>query len=181
MQVEVDEICMRTKFGGRGLSDFRALAPFWLPSKLPKRSCSQARNLIIGKVSTDKKFLLFDKYRLTVSRSCSLTTHRITQGNPQGLLPTSKRNFLPVETLSMTRSHLDHFTWVWGEVRTSDIHSVHHTLPTTWWERRVVRLHILVPNVVSLARLSQCLQSFKSHESYPSSYSILIRNTIRLD
>ena len=160
---------------------FRSFGPFWLSSKLPKRSCSQARNLIIGKASTGKKFLLFDKSRLTVSRSCSPTTHKDYPGESPGLLPRSKRNLLPVETLSMMRSHPDHFTWVWGEVRTSDIHSVYHTLPTTWWERGVVRLRILVPNVVSLAKPSQCLQSFESHESYPSSYSILIRNTIRLD
>ena len=36
MQVEVDVKCMETNFGGRDLSRFGVMAPFCLPSKLPK-------------------------------------------------------------------------------------------------------------------------------------------------
>ena len=36
MQVEVDLKHMQTNFGGRGLSGFRVMAPFSLPSKRPK-------------------------------------------------------------------------------------------------------------------------------------------------
>ena len=35
MQVEVDEKCMQTNFGGRSLSGFGDIAPFCLPSKWP--------------------------------------------------------------------------------------------------------------------------------------------------
>ena len=33
MQVRIDELCMYTDFGGRGLSSFGVMAPFCLPSK----------------------------------------------------------------------------------------------------------------------------------------------------
>ena len=38
MQVEVDVECMKTNFGGRGLSSFGDFAPFCLPSKMAKIS-----------------------------------------------------------------------------------------------------------------------------------------------
>ena len=36
MQVEVDEICMSTKFGGRDLSGFGGFAPICFPSEMAK-------------------------------------------------------------------------------------------------------------------------------------------------
>ena len=38
MQVEVDVKCMETNFGGRDLSGFEDIAPFWLLSKTAKIS-----------------------------------------------------------------------------------------------------------------------------------------------
>ena len=38
MQVEADVKCMQTNFDGRGLSGFRVMAPFCLPSKMAKIS-----------------------------------------------------------------------------------------------------------------------------------------------
>ena len=36
MQVEIDVECLKTNFGGRGLSGFGDFTPFCLPSKMAK-------------------------------------------------------------------------------------------------------------------------------------------------